>query len=39
MRMNEFQEIGMAGSLAVRRVIAIGKYDSAPILPLGLLPG
>lgn len=29
--MNEFQEIGMAGSLAMRRVIAIGKYDSAPI--------
>lgn len=29
--MNEFQEIGGAGSLAMRRVVAIGRYDSAPI--------
>ena len=29
--MNEFQEVGLAGSLARRRVIATGRYDSAPI--------
>lgn len=29
--MNEFQEIGQAGSLSLRRVIAVGRYDSAPI--------
>ena len=29
--MNDFREVGLAGSLAIRRVIAIGKYDSAPI--------
>jgi len=29
--MNEFQEIGGAGSLARQRVIAVGRYDSAPI--------
>jgi regulator of extracellular matrix RemA (YlzA/DUF370 family) len=31
MSMNEFQEIGLAGSLSRRRVIAVGRYDSAPI--------
>ena len=29
--MNEFQEIGLAGSLSLQRVIAVGRYDSAPI--------
>lgn len=29
--MNEFQEIGAAGSLARQRVVAIGRFDSAPI--------
>lgn len=29
--MNEFREIGLAGSLSLRRVIAVGRYDSAPI--------
>ncbi len=29
--MNEFDEIGPAGRLSLRRVIAIGRYDSAPI--------
>jgi regulator of extracellular matrix RemA (YlzA/DUF370 family) len=29
--MNEFREIGLAGSLSLQRVIAVGRYDSAPI--------
>lgn len=29
--MNEFLEIGAAGSLAMRRVVAMGRFDSAPI--------
>lgn len=29
--MNEFQEIGQAGSLSLRRVIAVARFDSAPI--------
>lgn len=29
--MNEFHEIGPAGSLALRRVVAVGRWDSAPI--------
>ena len=28
---HEFQEIGLAGSLSVRRVIAVARYVSAPI--------
>ena len=29
--MNEFQEIGPAGSLALRRVVAVGRWESTPI--------
>jgi regulator of extracellular matrix RemA (YlzA/DUF370 family) len=29
--MKEFQKIGQAGSLALKRIIATGRYESAPI--------
>lgn len=29
--MNTFQKIGLAGGLSVQRVIAVGRFESAPI--------
>ncbi|MEW5939913.1 MAG: DUF370 domain-containing protein [Chloroflexota bacterium] len=29
--MNEFREIGRGGSLAAKRVVAVGRWESAPI--------